>query len=92
VLERWLINSGVYMRSTVLNIGHHGSRTSTSDAFLNAVNPTAAVISLGANNTYGHPHREVMDRLNDRGIPVYRTDQLGTIRMITDGQQVSFHR
>ena len=91
-LENWMVNSGANLSSTVLNIAHHGSRTSTTEAFLDAVDPTAAVISLGAGNTHGHPHREVTDRLTDRGITIYRTDQLGTIRMITNGQQIFFHR
>jgi len=89
-LEYWLVSSGDNLSATVLQVGHHGSRTSTTERFLDAVNPIAAVISLSANNTYGHPHREVLDRLHSRGIPIYRTDQLGTIRMITDGQQIFF--
>jgi len=91
-LENWLVNSGTDLSSSVLKVGHHGSRTSTTEAFLDAVNPRAAVISLGANNTHGHPHREVMDRLNARNILIYRTDQLGTIRMITDGQRIDLLR
>jgi len=91
-LENWMVNSGVNLAATVLNLGHHGSRTSTMEAFLDAVSPRAVVISLGANNTYGHPHREVVERLNARDISIYRTDQLGTIRMITDGQQISILR
>jgi len=91
-LEQWIVNSGANIESSVLKVGHHGSRTSSTEAFLDAVNPTAAVISLAANNSHGHPHREVIDRLTDRGINIYRTDQLGTIRMITNGQQIYFHR
>ena len=91
-LEDWLINSGVNLSSSVLHVGHHGSRTSTTESFLDAVSPRAAVISLGENNRYGHPHREVMDRLNARDILIYRTDQLGTIRMITDGQRIDLLR
>ncbi|MCL2285305.1 MAG: MBL fold metallo-hydrolase [Firmicutes bacterium] len=91
-LEYWLVNNVANLSATVLNVGHHGSRTSSTEAFLDAVNPRAAVISLGADNIYGHPHREVMDRLNARGIIIYRTDQLGTIRMITDGQRIDLLR
>ena len=91
-LENWILSSGANISSTVLKVGHHGSQTSTSEAFLDAVSPRAAVISLGANNTYGHPHREVMNRLNARNILIYRTDQLGTIRMITDGQRIDLLR
>jgi len=91
-LERWLVDNVQDLRTNVLNVAHHGSRTSTTEAFLNAVDPTAAVISLAANNIYGHPHLEILDLLHARDIPVYRTDQLGTIRMISDGQQIYFHR
>lgn len=91
-LEEWLVNSGANLSSTVLNVGHHGSRTSSTEAFLDAVNPIAAVITLGENNRYNHPHDEVMQRLNARDIMVYRTDQLGTIRMITNGQRIDHIR
>ena len=91
-LEQWMVNSGMNLSANVLNVGHHGSRTSTTEAFLDAVNPTAAVISLSAENTFGHPHYDVISRLSNRGINIYRTDQLGTIRMITNGQQIYFHR
>ena len=87
-LEQWMVNSGQNLNSNVLKIGHHGSRTSTTEAFLDAVNPIAAVISLGANNPFGHPHPEVIQRLQEAGIPIYRTDKLGTIRMKTDGQTI----
>lgn len=91
-LEQWMVNGGANLSSDVLNVGHHGSSTSTTEAFLDAVNPIAAVISLGTGNQFGHPHREVIDRLTERGVNIYRTDQLGTIRMITDGQQINFVR
>jgi len=91
-LENWMVNSGQYLRANVLNLGHHGSRTSTTEDFLDAVSPRAVVISLAEDNRYGHPHQEVLDRLNDRGIRIYRTDQLGTIRMITDGQRINVLR
>ena len=91
-LEQWMVNSGANLSSDVLNVGHHGSSTSTSEAFLDAVNPMAAVISLAAGNQYGHPHREVTDRLTTRGVNIYRTDQLGTIRMMTNGHQIDFVR
>ena len=87
-LENWMVNSGMDISANVLNVGHHGSRTSTTEYFLAAVNPQAAIISLGYNNRYGHPHREVVDRLNSHNVRIYRTDQLGTIRMITDGERI----
>ncbi|MCL2679820.1 MAG: MBL fold metallo-hydrolase [Dehalococcoidia bacterium] len=74
---------------TVLKVGHHGSRTSTLDAFLDAVAPQIAVISVGE-NSYGHPTQEVLDRLTYRigAAGVYRTDRDGTIEFITDGRRL----
>jgi len=83
--EMQMLASGHSIRANVLNIGHHGSRTSTTEAFLDAVNPQIAVISLGANNQFGHPHRYVIERLTERGIKILRTDELGTIVISTDG-------
>ncbi len=85
-LERELIVSGVDLRADVLKIGHHGSKTSTSEEFLRAVQPKLAVISVGKGNTYGHPTREVLDRLARHNIPVLRTDEKGTILLKSDGQ------
>ena len=63
----------------ILKVGHHGSKTSSSEAFLDAVSPTIAIISVGANNTYGHPNQETLDKLSARGITTYRTDLNGAI-------------
>jgi competence protein ComEC len=82
--------SGRNLQATVLKIGHHGSRTSTTQAFLDAVSPVAAVISLGEGNTFGHPHREVLERLTAANIRILRTDERGTILMSTDGTDVLF--
>jgi competence protein ComEC len=68
-------------RLTLLKAGHHGSRTSTSRALLEATSPELAVISAGDGNRYGHPHGEVLDRLEAVGSRVYRTDRDGTIRI-----------
>ena len=67
------------LRCDVLKVAHHGSRTSSSEEFLDAVSPSVAVIQAGRNNIYGHPHRQTLDRLVERGIAVYRTDLNGTV-------------
>ena len=69
-------------------MGHHGSVTSTSEAFLEAVSPQYAVIFCGKDNSYGHPHQQTLDQLAARDITVYRTDLNGTIVMTTDGQNI----
>ena len=76
------------LQADVLKIGHHGSSTSSSQAFLDAVQPKAVVISLGKNNDYGHPHRETMQRLKKMGTEIYRTDELGTVRMLFTESEV----
>jgi len=86
--EMAMIASGNRLHSTILQVGHHGSRTSTTQEFLNAVNPVAAVISLGEGNRHGHPHREVIDRLEAAGVTILRTDEMGTIIMSTTGDGV----
>lgn len=74
----------------VLKAGHHGSRTSTGDAFLAAVSPDYVVISCGEGNSYGHPHSETLDKLEEANIPIYRTDLLGTVVLHTDGETITF--
>ena len=72
------------LNSDVLKVGHHGSSTSTSAAFLAAVTPDVAIISVGAGNTYDHPTQETLDRLAAAGASVYRTDLHGTVRLTSD--------
>ena len=74
--------------ANVLKVGHHGSRTSSSSAFLNAVRPSFAIISVGSDNRYGHPHQEILDRLGDANVRDYRTDLHGTIVITTEGTSV----
>lgn len=82
--ERVLLTSGTSLLSTVLHVPHHGSASSTSPAFLAAVNPQFALISVGAGNRFGQPAPEVLSRLAGRRI--FRTDEHGTVELITDGQ------
>jgi len=76
------------LSSVVYKAGHHGARSSSSDLFLNAVNPQYVIISAGEGNRYGHPHVKVLDRAADIGAAVLRTDKMGTIEVITDGEQI----
>jgi competence protein ComEC len=85
-VERRLVAEGTPLRSTVLKAPHHGSCTSTTAEFLEAVDPEVVVISVGADNDFGHPCAEVLERLRD--LPVYRTDEHGTVEVITDGARV----
>ncbi len=83
-------NSPTTLHSTVLKVGHHGSRTSTSSDFVKALAPAYAVISDGKDNKYGHPHKETLDTLAQFGVKIFRTDLLGTIIMKSDGQNEVF--
>jgi competence protein ComEC len=76
--------------TTVLKLGHHGSKTSSSNLFLNTFNPDYAIISSGANNRYGHPHNEVTQRITDMGIPILTTSEMGTITFFSDGNRVRY--
>ena len=87
--EKEILDKGYAVSADVLKVGHHGSSTSTSDAYLSAVNPRFAVISCGLGNVYGHPHKEVLDKLSARNITVYRTDTMGTITMRSDGTHIT---
>ncbi|MFA5933896.1 MAG: MBL fold metallo-hydrolase [Candidatus Paceibacterota bacterium] len=77
---------GDNLKSTVLKVGHHGSRTSSSPEFVSYVLPLYAIISDGKDNSYGHPHKETLDTLKSFGAKVYRTDLFGTIIMKSDGK------
>lgn len=76
------------VKADVIKIGHHGSYTSTSEEFLKRVSPTYAVISVGKDNDYGHPHKETIDLLNNSNVKVYRTDIAGTIVIKSDGYNI----
>ena len=76
------------MKTDVLKVGHHGSNTSSSESFLKQINPTYAVIMAGKNNSYGLPKQKILDRLAKIGSKIYRTDEKGTIEMISDGNNI----
>lgn len=90
--EKEILEKYAYkLKSDVLKLGHHGSSTSNSEEFLSLVNPEFAVISLGKDNTYGHPHKEVLERVMAKDIHIYRTDEEGTIIVISDGNIITFN-
>jgi competence protein ComEC len=78
------------LKNDILKIGHHGSRSSTSRDFLQVVDPQYALISSGFNNNYGHPHQEVLDLLFDFNVQLFRTDQLGMLKITMDGLGYKF--
>ncbi len=90
-IEEYLVHKlGSRLRSDVLKVGHHGSRTSSSEAFVTAVQPTYAIVSAGKDNSYGHPHSEVIDRLILHGSTQKNTADLGSIFLESDGVSLWF--
>lgn len=87
-LEERMVASGYDLSATVLKVAHHGSKTSTSPAFLRTVSPQYAVISCGYND-YGHPNGEVIARLSEADVEIYRTDVYGDIVFVSDGKELS---
>lgn len=86
--EKKILNAGFDISSDVLKVGHHGSKTSSSEIFLKEVSPKIAVISCGKNNDYGHPHKATLDKLNSINCKIYRTDLNGDIVIISDGNTI----
>jgi competence protein ComEC len=76
---------GPRLRADLLKIGHHGSRTSTSSVWLDTVRPSVAIASVGLRNRFGHPHANTLRRLEAAHVPLYRTDELGSIEWSTNG-------
>ena len=89
--EQDLTASGQELKADVYQVGHHGSRYSSSQTFMNAVSPTWAVISCGEDNSYGHPAAEVLNRFRTMGIKVFRTDEQGSIIAVSDGKEISWN-
>lgn len=87
-IEGIVLKEGRNIDSDVLKLGHHGSKTSSSINFLKAVDPEVVIISAGENNSYGHPHKEVMDRVNSLGIRSLATYDLGIITFLSDGEKI----
>ncbi|WP_319001816.1 ComEC/Rec2 family competence protein [Clostridium estertheticum] len=89
--ENEMLSKGIDISADVLKVGHHGSSSSTTQAFLDKVNPKYAIISAGKDNSYGHPHKSTMDKLKAKGVKVYRTDESGTIVATSDGKSITFN-
>lgn len=86
--EEILARDRVGVAATILKVAHHGSKYASSEEFLDAVHPAVAVLSAGADNKFGHPHQEVLNKLSKRNTPLYRTDLNGTVQFLTDGARL----
>lgn len=86
--EEQILREGVDISATVLKVGHHGSKTSSSSEFLRAVSPKCAVICVGYGNSFGHPRKEVLERLESLPTKIFRTDRDGLIKFRTNGQNL----
>jgi len=88
--EKEILSKGYDIKADVLKVGHHGSNSSTSSKFLQKVSPDFAVISVGLNNEYNHPHKAILERLSSANVKIYRTDEHGTIIAYSDGNTIKF--
>jgi competence protein ComEC len=84
VVQNFLLGEGVVSPVRVLKVAHHGARDGLSSEFLKKLNPALAIISVGANNKYGHPHKETLEKLKDAGVQIKRTDLDGTVEVTSD--------
>lgn len=89
--EADILQGKVSLQADVLKVGHHGSSSSSSEAFLEAVSPSYAVISCGEDNSYGHPHSQTLNVLRKMGVQVFRTDEQGTITASSDGSKITWN-
>ena len=87
-VEKQLLDSNFDLKADVIKVGHHGSNTSSIDKYLKAVAPQYAIISCGADNSYGHPHSQVIDRLKNNTVDFYITAQTGDITITSDGENL----
>ncbi len=87
-IELWMLAENELRRTDVLKVAHHGSRTSTTELFLDAVQPSFAIISAGFENSYGHPNRDVVQRLEQHNAAVLRTDLDGMVTVRSDGRRL----
>jgi competence protein ComEC len=88
-IEYRLLDENEIQPVDVLKVAHHGSRTSSTASFLDAANPAFAIISVGTDNSYGHPNRDVLERLNEHHTEVFRTDLNGLVTVRTDGRHIN---
>ena len=89
--EQAMILTGYTLKSDVLKVGHHGSKTSSSKSFLDYVKPAYAVISCGEDNSYGHPAADTLNKLREMNVGVFRTDEQGTIIATSDGEKITWN-
>lgn len=90
ISEKEMLSNGLYLKADVLKVGRHGSRSSSTDDFLNVINPKYAVINVGKDNDCGHQNAETLQKFSSRGIKGYRIDESGTIAAESDGNNISF--
>jgi competence protein ComEC len=88
-IEQRMLDAGELRPTLVLKVAHHGSKTSSTEEFLSAVHPTFSVISAGRENSYGHPHPDVVARLSQHGSEVFRTDEDGMVTIRSDGRRLT---
>lgn len=87
-IEDYLLDAGVDIKADILKIAHHGSKYSSSESFLRMVNPRVTIAEVGARNKYGHPTPEIISRLASIKSKIFRTDQNGTVEIVSDGQKL----
>ena len=90
--ERALVESHHDLNANVVKVPHHGSKTSSTDDFVRATSPHLAIVSVGRNSMFGHPHEEVVQRWESNGATVITTGECGTITITTDGRDLTLKR